>query len=81
MLSNLIYTVVHHFPGRIKYTEGADLRKATVNLVTDCLFYIRANSKNERDAYSIQVGRDLTKIEALISILNNVKVCAKRRDK
>lgn len=80
-LSDLIYTIVYHFPVRMKYSEGVDLRRTTIDLVTDCLFYIRATSKEDIAKYKEKVNYDLTRIEAQISVINNVKVCIKGKGK
>lgn len=75
-LSRLVFSITRHFPKKANYEEGAELRRASVEAVKECLLANRSQRGSpERKHHQERLADALTLIEALVSVINEEKMC------
>ena len=75
-LSRLVFSITRHFPKKANYEEGAELRRASVEAVKECLLANRSQRGSpERKHHQERLADALTLIEALVSVINEEKIC------
>ncbi len=73
-LSRLVFSITRHFPKKANYEEGAELRRASVEAVKECLLANRSQRGSpERKHHQERLADALTLIEALVSVINEEK--------
>lgn len=79
-LSRLVFSITRHFPKKANYEEGAELRRASVEAVKECLLANRSQRGSpDRKHHQERLADALTLIEALVSVINEEKMCVQTK--